>query len=132
MKTDLMPYDEILALWYKANKQAIFVTKGFLVCITLFLIGVALSLFGYRTFPIATNIYTILGAWLIAGVWIYSLHKYIEISKIESERYQEIENAITPELEQIARAWYGKDWHKALRECIEAHFPGDCPLCGAE
>jgi len=132
MKTDLMPYDEILDLWYKANKQMCFVLKGFLICIVFFLIGTTLSIFGYPTFPIVTNGYTILGAWLIAGIWIYSLCKYVKISKIESERYQEIENAITPELEQIARTWYGKDWHKALSECIEAHIPGDCPLCGAE
>ena len=127
-----MPYDEILALWDEANKQSFFVTIGFLICLVLFLIGVILSFFGYPTFPSATNGYTIFGAWLIAGVWIYSLCKYVKISKIKSERYQEIENAITPELEQIARTWYGKDWHKALVECIEAHIPGDCLLCGAE
>ncbi len=132
MKTDLMPYDEILALWYKANKQLLFVLKGFLICIVLFLIGTILSFSGCPTFPSATNGYTILGAWLIASVWIYSLYKYIKISNIKNERYQEIENVITPELEQVARTWYGKDWHKALRECIEVHIPGDCPLCGAE
>ena len=132
MKTDLMPYDEILDLWYKTNNQFFFVIKGFLICIMLFLVSVVLSSFGYSTFPNTTNGYMILGSWLIASVWIYSLCKYVKISKIESKRYHEIENAITPELEQIARTWYGKDWHKALKECIEAHIPGDCPLCGAQ
>ncbi len=31
-----------------------------------------------------------------------------------------------------AKSLYGKEWRGALKECGEAHLPGDCPLCGAE
>jgi len=31
-----------------------------------------------------------------------------------------------------AKSIYGKEWRGALKECNEAHLPGDCPLCGAE
>lgn len=130
-RIDLMPYDEIREIWFRLNKQALFVSIGMICYMSVFLIGIVLSLFGYLTFPQQVNGLTIGSAWLMAAVFIYAFYKYDWISKIESQRYREIENSITPELEEIARTWYGDDWHKALRECIEAHFPGDCPLCGA-
>ena len=132
VKTNLMSYEEILELWYKINKQSHFVIKGFLIYMILVFTSLVLSLFGVDCFPKKTGWVEIFSSWLITSVWIYTLCRRLWISNIEHKRYREVENQITPELEDIAKACYGKDWHKALRECIEAHLPGDCPLCGAQ
>lgn len=132
-KYDLEPYDEILSEWYRVNKQIIRVFKGVAFYFFIILISIVASIFGWCKFPFLNPNFLIFGSvFIISGVWVYSMWQYCRISNIESKRYREIENAITPELEYIAREWYGKGWHKALQECIEAHFPGDCPLCGAQ
>lgn len=41
---------------------------------------------------------------------------------------------IPSELEQRGRTLYGYDYDAdiSIAECFECHFPGDCPICGAE
>ena len=129
----LEPYENILTEHYRLNKQFIHIIYWIILYFSIFLISIIFSWFGYCTFPLLKpNRLMIISSFLASGAWIYAMWQYDRISKIESKRYREIEDAITPKLETMARKWYGRDWHKALRECIEAHLPGDCPLCGAE
>lgn len=116
------PYEVILSEWYRINRQIAHALKG--VAIYVFVLVIS--------YPFIKSNYLIIGsAFIVGAIWIYLMWKYCRISNIKNKRYREIENLITPELEHIAREWYGNDWHKALVECIEAHYPGDCPLCGA-
>ena len=43
-----------------------------------------------------------------------------------------IEAYVLPHEEAMAREYYGDGWLEAIRECKEAHLPGDCVLCGAD
>ena len=39
---------------------------------------------------------------------------------------------VSKDIRKTAKLWYGTEWREAAIECHEAHYPGDCPLCGAE
>lgn len=129
---ELEPYEVILSEWYRLNKQLLRITIWLIVYFFVLFVGIVLSMFGRCDFLVEPTYLLIGSSFLACGAWTCAMWQYQHISTIRCKRYREIEDAITPELEAIARMWYGRDWHKALRECIEAHFPGDCPLCGAE
>lgn len=69
-KMDLEPYEEILSEWYRINKEVLRVMIGFICCLVILLVSVALFFFGYPFFPATTSFLMICGSFLMAGTFI--------------------------------------------------------------
>ena len=70
---------------------------------------------------------------LAAVIWfVHLVRRQVRIDR-KCREWQEWWDRNRPSLLQIesARSLYGEKWEEGLRECIDAHMPGDFPICGA-